>query len=104
MKAPEISQEQVMKVLDQCYDIAVKGLAKSKNCTELANEYLDKYCNQGIALTNMVNNQNCNVHNFWILNKPWRTNNFTSCITSQFSHCMVYANQNDWGNSRNVRF
>ena len=41
MKAPEISQEQVMKVLDQCYDIAVKGLAKSKNCTELANEYLD---------------------------------------------------------------
>ena len=57
MKAPEISQEQVMKVLDQCYDIAVKGLAKSKNCTELANEYLDRYCNQGIAIKTMVNNQ-----------------------------------------------
>ncbi len=41
MKAPEISQEQVMKVLDQCYDIAVKGTCKkAKISTELANRIL----------------------------------------------------------------
>ena len=61
---------------------------------------------KGLSLSykNYGKQPNCNVYNFWILNKSWRTNNFTSCIASQFSHCMVYANQNDWDNSRNVRF
>lgn len=57
MKAPEINQEQVMKVLDQCYDIAIKGLAMSKNCTELANEYLSRFDSQDIAVKTMVTNQ-----------------------------------------------
>lgn len=57
MKAPEINQEQVMKVLDQCYDIAIKGLATSKNCTELANEYLSRFDSQDIAVKTMVTNQ-----------------------------------------------
>lgn len=57
MKAPEISQEQIMKVLDQCYDLSVKGLAKSKNCTDLANEYMNRYKTQEKAVHNMVNNQ-----------------------------------------------
>lgn len=57
MKAPEINQEQVMMVLDRCYDIAIRGLAKSKNCTELANEYLGRFRSKDIAVKTMVNNQ-----------------------------------------------
>lgn len=38
-----LTQENIMKVLNICYDKAIIGLPKTKNCYELANEYLNKY-------------------------------------------------------------
>ena len=57
MKMPELTQEQVMELLNKCYDEAVAGLANSKNCIDLAAEYLNRYQNTEIAVKTMVNNQ-----------------------------------------------
>lgn len=45
MKMPELTQDQVMEILDKCYNEAVNGLARSKNCVDLAAEYLNRYPN-----------------------------------------------------------
>lgn len=57
MKMPELTHYQVMKILDKCYNEAVNGLAKSKNCVDLAAEYLNRYPNTEIAVRTMINNQ-----------------------------------------------
>lgn len=38
-----ITQEQIMKWLDICYNKAIEGIPNTKNCYELADEYLEKY-------------------------------------------------------------
>lgn len=43
MKKNIITQEQIMNILDVCYGKAVGGVPKTKNCYELADEYLEKY-------------------------------------------------------------
>ena len=57
MKMPELTQDQVMEILDKCYNESVNGLARSKNCVDLAAEYLDRYPNTEIAVKTMINNQ-----------------------------------------------
>ena len=54
---PELTQDQVIEILDKCYNEAVNGLAKSKNCVDLASEYLNWYPNTEIAVKTMINNQ-----------------------------------------------
>lgn len=43
MKKAIITQEQIMSILDSCYEKAVKGIPNTKTCYDLANEYLNKY-------------------------------------------------------------
>lgn len=50
-----ITQEQLMSVLDSCYDKAIIGLPTAKNCQDLADEYLDKYHDPEIAAQKFVN-------------------------------------------------
>ena len=38
-----ISQEQIMELLDKCYDSVINGIPGSKSCEELAQEYLEKH-------------------------------------------------------------
>ena len=57
MKMPELTQDQVMEILDKCYSEAVNGLAKSKNCVDLVAEYLNRYPNTEIAVKTMISNK-----------------------------------------------
>lgn len=57
MKIPELIQDQVIEILDKCYNEDVNGLAKSENCVDLASEYLNRYPNTEIAVKIMINNQ-----------------------------------------------
>lgn len=43
IKLPEISQEDMMKVLDTCYQQAINGIPGSKTCEQLAEEYTNRY-------------------------------------------------------------
>ena len=38
----KIAQEQMMGILDACYDAALRGIPGSKSCEELARDYLEK--------------------------------------------------------------
>lgn len=43
MNKIEFSQEQIMNVLDSCYNAVIDGIPGSENCNDLAQEYLNKY-------------------------------------------------------------
>lgn len=53
-----MSQEDVMKILDTCYDKCMNGIPKvSPNIEDFANEYLNKYKTPEIACKMMLKNQ-----------------------------------------------
>ena len=54
---PVISQEQMMDLLGKCYDMALQGVPGSKNCEDLAKDYLEKYVNPRVAAKKLVANQ-----------------------------------------------
>lgn len=102
MKMPELTQDQVMEILDKCYNEAVNGLAKSKNCVDLASEYLNRYPNTEIASKNNDQQPDCYVHDLRFPYKPWWSNNAPSCTSCKPRKRMVHANKNDWDNCCNV--
>lgn len=57
MSIPEIDVEQVMSLLSQCYEKALKGIPKSKTAQQIADEYLTRYCDQDLAVKKLVNAQ-----------------------------------------------
>ena len=53
-----ISQEDVMKLLDACYEKCLNGIPKvSLSVEDMANEYLSKYGDRKVACQKMLNNQ-----------------------------------------------
>lgn len=52
-----ITQEQMMEVLDKCYEGAMNGLPGSKACDELANDYLEKYKDPTVAAKKLIDAQ-----------------------------------------------
>lgn len=52
-----ITQEQMMEILQKCYDGAMKGVPGSKPCEDVAREYLAKYNNPQIAAQKMIDAQ-----------------------------------------------
>lgn len=52
-----ITQEQMMEVLDKCYEGAMKGLPGSKPCDALANDYLSKYKDPTVAAKKLIDAQ-----------------------------------------------
>ena len=54
---PAISQEQLMDLLEKCYDMALQGVPGSKNCEDLAKDYLEKYIDPQVAAKKLVSNQ-----------------------------------------------
>ena len=52
-----LTQEQMMQVLQKCYDGAMNGIPGSKPCAELAKEYLDKYRDPQTAAKHMIDVQ-----------------------------------------------
>ncbi len=54
---PAISQEQMMDLLEKCYDMALQGVPGSKNCEDLAKDYLEKYIDPQVAAKKLVSNQ-----------------------------------------------
>ena len=52
-----ISQEQMMKVLEKCYDGAMSGLPGSPTCEEMASEYLKKSTSKESAAKKMIDVQ-----------------------------------------------
>lgn len=45
-----VSQEDIMKILDSCYDKCLNGIPKvSSNVEDMANEYLRKYGTKKLA-------------------------------------------------------
>lgn len=57
MKKITITQEQIMEVLEKCYESAVNGLPGSKSCLDLAKEYMDKYETPELAVKKLVSMQ-----------------------------------------------
>lgn len=54
IEVPQISQEDIMDLLDKCYDGAINGFKGSKSCVQLAEEYLEKYSDPKIAAEKFV--------------------------------------------------
>lgn len=54
MKFPQISQEQAASILDACYEKALHGVPGAKSCSQLAEEYLEKYPNPITAIDEFV--------------------------------------------------
>ena len=54
---PAISQEQMMDLLEKCYDMALQGIPGSKNCEDLAKDYLEKYIDPQVAAKKLATNQ-----------------------------------------------
>lgn len=53
-----LSQEDIMKILDSCYEQCLNGIPKvSPNVEEMANEYLKKYKTKEVACEVMLRNQ-----------------------------------------------
>lgn len=52
-----LTQEQILQILNTCYEKAIQGIPKTKNCYELASEYLEKYDTPEIAIDKFVNAQ-----------------------------------------------
>ena len=53
-----VSQEDIMKILDSCYDKCLNGIPKvSSNVEDMANEYLRKYKTKELACEAMLKNQ-----------------------------------------------
>ena len=53
-----VSQEDVMKILDSCYEKCLNGIPKvSSNVEDMANEYLQKYKTRELACEAMLKNQ-----------------------------------------------
>lgn len=53
----ELSQEQVMTMLETGYSKAINGIPGSLNCQQLAYEYLSKYPTKQIAAQKLIQNQ-----------------------------------------------
>lgn len=53
-----VSQEDIMKILDSCYEKCLNGIPKiSSNVEDMANEYLQKYKTRELACEAMLKNQ-----------------------------------------------
>ena len=53
-----VSKEDIMKILDSCYDKCLNGIPKvSPNVEDMANEYLQKYKTKELACEAMLKNQ-----------------------------------------------
>ena len=53
-----ISQDDIMKILDTCYDKSIQGIPRiSPSVEQFANEYLDKYPTVEQACKAMIKNQ-----------------------------------------------
>lgn len=53
-----VSQEDIMKILDSCYDKCLNGIPKvSPSVEDMANEYLQKYKTKALACEAMLKNQ-----------------------------------------------
>lgn len=52
-----ITHEQMMDVLDKCYNQAIAGIPGSKSCDDLASEYLSKYSDPHIAAKKFIGAQ-----------------------------------------------
>lgn len=52
-----ITQEQIMDLLNKCYEGAMNGLPGSKPCDELAYDYMDKYKDVKEAAKKLIDNQ-----------------------------------------------
>lgn len=48
-----ITQEQMMEVLNKCYDAITDGLPNTPSCDSMAQEYLSKYESIEIATKNL---------------------------------------------------
>ena len=46
-----------MDLLEKCYDMALQGVPGSKNCEDLAKDYLEKYIDPQVAAKKLVSNQ-----------------------------------------------
>lgn len=57
MEKQFITEDQMMDVLEKCYESAMNGLPGSKACDELANDYLDKYKDPTIAAKKLIDAQ-----------------------------------------------
>lgn len=52
-----ISQDDLMKIIDTCYDKTLSGFPGFKSSYDLANEYLEKYKDPQLAANKLVSNQ-----------------------------------------------
>jgi len=56
-KKPFLTQEQVMELLDKCYQGAISGIPGSKPCGDLAEEYLNRYPDRKTAAQKLIDVQ-----------------------------------------------
>ena len=72
-KKPVMTEEDIMKLLDSCYEKCLNGIPKvSPSVEELANDYLKKHRTTEEACRAMLKKSNCKMHNFRSSNWIWR--------------------------------
>ncbi|MBE6114511.1 MAG: EcsC family protein [Erysipelotrichaceae bacterium] len=54
IEKPQISEEDMMELLDKSYEGAINGIPGTKNCYEVAQEYLDKYGDPKVAADKFI--------------------------------------------------
>lgn len=52
-----ITQDQMMELLDKCYELSMNGLSNNKSCDQLATDYLNKYGDPKIAAKKLIDTQ-----------------------------------------------
>ena len=57
MSKIEITQEQIMSILEACYAKVVNGIPGTHDCSTLAEEYLSKYSSKELAAQHLIKNQ-----------------------------------------------
>ena len=54
IEKPQISEEDMMELLDKSYEGAINGIPGTKNCYEVAEEYLEKYKDPKVAADKFI--------------------------------------------------
>ena len=92
----KLSQEDIMKLLNSCYEKATNGISKiSPPIDQFAEDYLQKHNTPQEAAKDMLKKQIIKLHNFGSINRIWRGDNIACNHSCKYWQCSLCANEND---------
>ena len=96
MEKKKMTQEDIMKLLDSCYEKCLNGIPMvSPGIEDMANDYLSKHETKEKACRDMLKKSNCQMYNIRSCNRTgWLYNN-ASCDTGEYRKCNLCTNADD---------